>query len=413
MAKIRAGVRGNNHAFPRSLSYCRFSHQLRINTSETMWVSRGTNEGSGLPSLRIRSRHNHCAVYPSRNLGGCRFRGSLAAVATSQSHIRRFLVQFCREVRAMWKPDKVLGLLVVFAGMAYQAYREGLSGNLKGVALGGVFPALWAACVFGCWLAFKAARVVFDEDCKAHRDYVPLVIVPDAQQRASPSRWTARIAPIIVSSLLTVLVVGSFSYLPPPRHHHSYFPWLALRQATVDSRGRTTDVLINFEIRDERPLRMGDILPNAPLENVRLRVTTPIPRADNGGWHECALVDSAILPVWRNGDPFPAAAFGFLKLTGESTVLLVDSSASSGTWQSIAIIRLINGKVETRQVLHGEFVGSDNLLTIDDASKGFPVEERNMPLKWDRPLFDYYKVHSVTSDRVGAACRDMQLLYRP
>ena len=79
----------------------------------------------------------------------------------------------------------------------------------------------------------------------------------------------------------------------------------------------------------------------------------------------------------------------------------------------MVVLRLINEKLITRQALHGEFVGNDNQLKIDEADDDFPADERNIPLiPWDR-VFDYYKVQPVTIDKVDASCRATQLLYRP
>src|ERR1035438_9248425 len=82
-------------------------------------------------------------------------------------YLCRFLVQLFKEIRAVTKPEKILGLLVLFAGFGIQAARRrGLPSDLKNVAVTAGLSALWGLCVFGCWLAVKAALILHKEDIK-------------------------------------------------------------------------------------------------------------------------------------------------------------------------------------------------------------------------------------------------------
>src|ERR1039458_7793779 len=105
--------------------------------------------------------------------------------AESQSLILRFVVQLLKEVRAVTKPEKVFGALIVLAGMAYQYFRGNTSLDIKTTAIAGGFAILWAICCLGIWLAFKAARVLYQQDLQAYNDYKPtLHYVGDAPSRS-------------------------------------------------------------------------------------------------------------------------------------------------------------------------------------------------------------------------------------
>jgi hypothetical protein len=66
--------------------------------------------------------------------------------------------------------------------------------------------------------------------------------------------------------------------------------------------------------------------------------------------------------------PPNAPVFGYMNLQRETTLLHTTSSASNGTWDGIVIIRVINGKPETREIVQGRFFSDDSTLTIDEAS---------------------------------------------
>ena len=203
-------------------------------------------------------------------------------------------------------------------------------------------------------------------------------------------------------------IQAAFAKIEPPKTAavvHRYFPWLMLNQVEAEENGPVTGVRVFFMVRDE-----NGKFPSNPLNNVRFLVSTPIPRSDADGWHECQLVRSPNYPEWSNRDMPSIAVFGRLMLKRESTLLHVTASASNGTWDVIAVLRLIGGKLETRQLLQGQFFSDDHRLAIDESSDGFPPEERSAPLKWDRALFARYGVPSVAGNEVGTACQAMQLL---
>src|SRR5271166_5315823 len=97
-------------------------------------------------------------------------------MGNSGSYPSRFFLQFCREVRAVTKPERVFLGLVSLAGLFFQYLRGGLSlTSLRDVGTAFLFSALWGACSFGCWLAIKTARVLHTEDMEEYRQYKPVL----------------------------------------------------------------------------------------------------------------------------------------------------------------------------------------------------------------------------------------------
>jgi hypothetical protein len=330
---------------------------------------------------------------------------------SSQHFLFRFVLQIWSEIRAVTKPEKVFAVLVVLAGMLYQSIRGGISVDLKNTGIAGAFSVLWAVCIFGSWLAFKAGRVLHLEDIKAFEAYKPaLHYVGDPPKRKRPSAWLAYMTPTVMSSLLLTVAFLSFTYVPTMLRHR-YFPWLPLNGVSLALDGQAAGVVMSFAVRDESPNRPGGSsvsLPNNPLDNVRLLITTPIPRSDAEGWHECQLARAGFAE-WSNRDTPPnAPVFGWMRLEKPAVLLHATASASNGTWDAIVVILVVNGRPEIRELVTGRFFSDDSTLTIDEASAGFPAEERRIPLRWDNLLFAHYRVSSVALDKVAAACQSIQ-----
>jgi hypothetical protein len=106
--------------------------------------------------------------------------------------------------------------------------------------------------------------------------------------------------------------------------------------------------------------------------------------------------------------PPNAPGFGWMSLQRETILLHTTASASNGTWDGIVIIRVINGRPETREIVQGRFFSDDSTLTVDEVSAGFPAEDRKMSVAWGAPLFVHYGVPPVTGDKVTTSCQEMQ-----
>ncbi len=190
--------------------------------------------------------------------------------------------------------------------------------------------------------------------------------------------WWIEDSPRRRGAALTVLcgiLVGiGIAYWP---HTHHYFPWLPLNQIGVAGNGYNALIFINFVVRDERAQTLGGSsvsLPNNPLDNVRLSVTAPILRSDADGWHDCQLAH-AEYAEWSNRDMPPnSPVVGWMDLIRETTLLHATASASNGTWDAIVVIRIINGKPETREVINGRFFSDDFALTVDESSRDFRLK---------------------------------------
>ena len=331
--------------------------------------------------------------------------------AESQSLILRFVVQLLKEVRAVTKPEKVFGALIVLAGMAYQYFRGNTSLDIKTTAIAGGFAILWAICCFGIWLAFKAARVLYQQDLQAYNDYKPtLHYVGDAPSRKAPSPWPPYTAASVLSAVLLIALVLSIRHVPVLIRHR-FFPWMPLNGVSLESNKVPASIIISFVVRDEHPngSNGSDIsLPNNPLNNVRLTMTAPILRLDADGWHECPLVRWGAIE-WSNRDMPPnSPVFGYLTLPRQTALLHTASTASTGIWDAIIVIRVINGRPEFRERVEGQFFNDNSPLSFDDFSSGFPKEERGLQLRWGPPLFKYYNLPSVKVNEVSATCLVMQ-----
>lgn len=151
-------------------------------------------------------------------------------------------------------------------------------------------------------------------------------------------------------------------------------------------------------------MHSGSALPSVPLHNVRLNVSTPVLRSDAPGWHECYLVQTQTVPTWSNLDFF-FGRLGLLDLRQPATLLNVTAVDDGGQWNEIAILRIVNGRLESREILDGTSFQDNAHIYIDEASEGFPSSERDLPVKWDRELFRRYNVPTVTRDQVQSACR--------
>jgi hypothetical protein len=177
----------------------------------------------------------------------------------------------------------------------------------------------------------------------------------------------------------------------------------------VDDAGRVIGVIISFVVRGQINGHISSLmaLPYNPLSNVRFVVSTPMLRSDADGWNECELVRSRILLELSNRD-FPSpAAFGYWRLKGDSALLHATVSASTGTWDYISVIRLINGKLETRELLTGQFFGDNYNLRIDEHSTGFPLDEQAIPLIWGKELFMRYRVAPVPANQLTRSCQEI------
>jgi hypothetical protein len=195
--------------------------------------------------------------------------------AGSRPVLLRFVLQICKEIRAVTKPEKVFTLLVFIAGMIFQGIRAGLSVDLKNTGIALAFSALWAICIFGSWLGFKAARILRREDLDAFDAYKPtLHYVGDPPERKRPSAWFAYTAPTIMGVVFLVVIVLSIPYVPTSTMHR-YFPWMPLNGVGLKEDQHAASIVISFVVRDERPNNPGGSsvsLPNNPLNNARLLI---------------------------------------------------------------------------------------------------------------------------------------------
>ena len=133
-------------------------------------------------------------------------------------YTKRFLIQLFNEVSAVTRPEKALVVLVVLAGMAFQALQDSVSAAIKSVSIASAFSILWAACAFGCWLAYKAAKVLYFEDIRAFEDYKPsLHFVGDPPVRKRPSAWKAATPATLLNILLISLIIFSAQRIPSAR----------------------------------------------------------------------------------------------------------------------------------------------------------------------------------------------------
>lgn len=184
------------------------------------------------------------------------------------------------------------------------------------------------------------------------------------------------------------------------------FPWLTTHR-TVVAKDKTMGLYLHFWLRTIT-LLPGSTLTRVPLHNVRIRVTSPVLRSDlANSWHSCEILNLPLVPEWSNYNQL-WELFGLLPLSRSSTLLLVESTASNGRWSAIVLLVLVNGKMESRQVLDGVFFDPSMDVHVDEFSSGFPKDQRDIELKWGPELFRKYNVPATTHDGIRVACPSVE-----
>jgi hypothetical protein len=217
---------------------------------------------------------------------------------------------------------------------------------------------------------------------------------------------TILVATSILYRTLKPAKAESTSVSPTPR----YFPWMFLNETLIGRKSAVVGFVVSFMVRD-RSDSLG--LPNNPLDNVRFLVNIPIPRSDTTGWHQCEIIRSPILPEWSNRDSPPPGAFGYFKLNGDNTLIYATVSASSGTWDYKLLLRLIDGALEYREVLSGQFFSDGYTLTMDRHSKGLPITDQTGSLTPNDGLFSHYSLQFVKGEQVNTACAEIKSRFSP
>ena len=182
-----------------------------------------------------------------------------------------------------------------------------------------------------------------------------------------------------------------------------YFAWLSLNGTAVGADKQSRAVALQFVVRGEGKTPLGSPLPSNALHNVRILVGYPIPRKDAEGWQECYLVQTPTIPIFRN-ERTNTQHFGWLDLSHESTLLHVSASDDNGYWDSIVVIRIVNGAVESRQLVNGRIVETNERVRLDEWTGGFPVAERELPLVWGRELFRRYGLPELDANTARGSC---------
>jgi hypothetical protein len=186
----------------------------------------------------------------------------------------------------------------------------------------------------------------------------------------------------------------------PPR----YALWLNTNATTVDAAGRADAMAVSFIIRGTDSLYKNPILPSIPFHGLRITVNMPVlMRTDDPGWNECTLVRTATIPVWSNRD-LTLANLGFLDLVREYTLLHATASDDMADWDIVVVLALVNGKLQSREVVIGRFFDDRSEVRIDEATEGFPKTELNVPLQWDPTLLKRYRVPAAPMGKVNPTC---------
>jgi hypothetical protein len=133
------------------------------------------------------------------------------------------------------------------------------------------------------------------------------------------------------------------------------YPWVSFSGTLVDNNGNVS-VRPQPQVSDyPTPQSNRDLLSVASLPNVHVQMSVPFEvREDVEGWHSCVLVNVTV-PVWSN-ESDQDNPFSPMPIDKDLIVIQIRLSMGTGVWDSLVIIRRINGHLDIKQYISGRFL---------------------------------------------------------